>query len=785
MVHSRLASTPSQPGLLAPLATKLILQLEPLLSTIFNFRHVLICVSARIRLINFVNCDLFTSIHRQTRLLQPSPASRGFNRASLPVMSSDGPDTLPTPASSSRPKGTPSITPRRFNRFWQPRQFQTQPLPKFRTALGSLDESDTNQQPISPQSLFHSDPILPSSPSDRFQDESRKRKLQAEASGDEAVFKRPTLNLDDMPPLRFSTTTTSSSTLPGNDNEIQMSESQISLESLDSYRKATLSSFFKTSRGVARTPKKSPFLINTPSITEEPQPVDELANYAPRPIRKFGDRGVASQLLNREHGLGYSTGQPYLHTPACDPRTETASRTIPFCLTSTHNAPVTAVGDEEGCVRFFDTSPNDDPNEEKDLGVHSVHDNAIWDMDFSQDDMRLATTAGDAALIMDVTTKSIAARLADGHYNSTRQIAWQKGQSTGNVLTTSDKAGRIRLWDLRCPHSHVRSFSTISSSETGRRTVTIRDETIRPFQASTVNTLDNTHERTAHGKTSPASVTAIQWLPAGREHLLLSASEAEAVVKLWDLRYINRRHQEKSTPLSATTVPSNHAWRSYGITSLSLSSDTGRMYAVCKDNTIYAYSMSHLMLGHAPELKDLATKRRPIEAQGLGPLYGFKHDSFAARTFFVKCRIRPKGFSHSSDLLAVGSSESSVVLFPTDERYLRSACAQRAHLLDPPGTAPTPSRSFSSATGAEPTSSTIPIFRNGTALVHGHQREVSNVSWSYDGKLVSASDDSIVRQWQEDEGRARYLRQIGDFGGERYMAGWADVGSEWDDEDDE
>ncbi|KAI1017106.1 hypothetical protein LB504_006751 [Fusarium proliferatum] len=720
-------------------------------------------------------------------------------------MSSDGPDALPTPASSSRPKGTPSITPRRFNRFWQPRQFQTQPLPKFRTALGSLDESDTNQQPISPQSLFHSDPILPSSPSDRFQDESRKRKLQAEASGDEAVFKRPTLNLDDMPPLRFSattTTSTSSNTLPGYDNEIQMSENQISLESLDSYRRATLSNFFKTSRGVARTPKKSPFLVNTPSITEEPQPDNELANYAPRPIRKFGDRGVASQLLNREHGLGYSTGQTYLHTPACDPRTETArfhsrcidsyecltpsgGRTIPFCLTSTHNAPVTAVGDEEGCVRFFDTSPNDDPNEEKDLGVHSVHDNAIWDMDFSQDDMRLATTAGDAALVMDVTTKSIAARLADGHYNSTRQIAWQKGQSTGNVLTTSDKAGRIRLWDLRCPHSHVRSFSTISSSETGRRTVAVRDETIRPFQASTVNTLDNTHERTAHGKTSPASVTAIQWLPAGREHLLLSASEAEAVVKLWDLRYINRRHQEKSTPLSATVVPSNHAWRSYGITSLSLSSDAARMYAVCKDNTIYAYSMAHLMLGHAPELKDLATKRRPIEAQGLGPLYGFKHDSFAARTFFVKCRIRPKGLSHSSDLLAVGSSESSVVLFPTDERYLRSACAQRAHLLDPPGSAPTPSRSFSSAAGAEPTSSTIPIFRNGTALVHGHQREVSNVSWSYDGKLVSASDDSIVRQWQEDEGRARYLRQIGDFGGERYMAGWADVGSDWDDEDDE
>ncbi|KAH7246264.1 WD40-repeat-containing domain protein [Fusarium tricinctum] len=720
-------------------------------------------------------------------------------------MSSMEPDTLPTPSSSSRPKGTPSITPRRFNRFWQPRQIQTQPLPRYRTALGSLDETATNQQPISPQSLF-SDPVLPSSPSDRFNDESRKRKLQTDPSEAEAEFKRPTLNLDDMPPLRFNVTPNSSRTNISIDNEAQIPDSftrtPISLETLDSCRKATLSNFFKTSRGVARTPKKTPALSNTPSFVEELEPENELANYAPQPVRKFGNRGFASQLLNREHGLGYSAGQTHLHTPAYDPRAETArfysrcidsyeclapsgSRTIPFCLASTHNAPVAAVGDEEGCVRFFDTSPNDDPSEEKDLGVHSVHDNAIWDMDFSNDDMRLATTAGDAALVMDVTTKTIAARLSDGHYNSTRQIAWQKRQSVGNVLTTSDKAGRIRLWDLRCPSSHVRSFSTFSRSETGRRTVAMRDENIRPFQASTVNTLDNTHERTAHGKTSPASVTAIQWLPEGREHLLLSASEAEAVVKLWDLRYINRRHQEKSTPLASTAVPSNHAWRSYGITSLALSSDASRMYAVCKDNTIYAYSMSHLMLGHAPELEDHATKRRPIASQGLGPLYGFKHDSFAARTFFVKCSMRHKGLSHSSDLLAVGSSESSVVLFPTDERYLRSACAQRAHLLDPPGSAPTPSRSFSSTAGAEPTSSTIPIFRNGTPLIHGHSREVSNVSWSYDGKLVSASDDSVVRQWQEDEGRARYFRQVGDFGGERYFAGWADVGDDWDISDDE
>jgi hypothetical protein len=59
------------------------------------------------------------------------------------------------------------------------------------------------------------------------------------------------------------------------------------------------------------------------------------------------------------------------------------------------------------------------------------------------------------------------------------------------------------------------------------------------------------------------------------------------------------------------------------------------------------------------------------------------------------------------------------------------------------------------------------------------------LSWSTEGRLVTASDDYIVRHWQEDEGRARHLRQIGEFGGERFMCGWADVGEDWDLEDDE
>ncbi|KAM0434140.1 hypothetical protein ACHAPT_004085 [Fusarium lateritium] len=725
---------------------------------------------------------------------------------------------LPTPAQSSRRKANPSITPRRFTRFWYQRQAQTEELPKARSILGSLDSSAVNRQPLSPQSLFSdpiaSDPISPPSPTSRFQDDSRKRKLQAGQA--EPDFKRPALNLENMPPLRLNLPAQASQ-----DNDITLSDAptkaQDSQESLNSRRKATLSDFFRASRGGAQASKKKPTSISFPSPADAVEPnnvcqhpqafagvtdimTQPLEGYTPRPIRKFGNRGFEAQLLNREHGFGYPNGQTYLHTPAYNVRAETANfhsrstdyhecvardrpgNTIPFCLASANSAPVTAIGDEEGCVRFFNTTSTDNPAQDKVDAHFQVHNNAIWDMAFSRDDLRLATASGESGVIIDSITQTVAAKLEGGHWDSTRQIAWQQGQSMGNVLATSDKAGRIRLWDLRCPEARNRSFSTRSSSSGshGRRVVVQRDRNLDPFRAATVNVLDRTHERTMAGNTSTASVTAIQWLPADREHLLLSASEAEAVVKLWDLRYIKPRRQEKSTPLASTRAPSSHAWRSYGITSLALSSDSARMYAVCKDNTVYAYSTAHLMLGHAPELEDSATKRRPTGVEGLGPLYGFKHDSFSARTFYVKCSIREKGLSHTSDLLAVGSTSSSVMLFPTDERYLRSACAQRAHALDSPGSAGTPSRSFSST--PEPS---FPIFRIGTPLVHGHSSEVTNVSWTHDGKLVSASDDYIVRQWQEDSTRARHYRQVGDFGGERHMAGWADVGDDWDAEDDE
>jgi WD40 repeat protein len=719
-------------------------------------------------------------------MTMPSPAS------DLPLPQS------PTRTTRRKPRGNPSITPRRFGRFFTPRSALNG---GGRTILGSLSaaavNSNANSFPLSPESLANdplsSDPIYPS-PSDR-PGQSRKRKDNDQHQAAEPVIKRRGFLLQDipMPQPDFGKPNVENT----GSRDVKMATKLGQEDILGQKRKAVLNHFFMAPRGSSRMQD-----LPVSDVTVEEPP------YQPRPIRKFGNRGFEAQLLDREHGYSRRDGRQHLSLPAYDTRIQTETfysnssdlvhcesrdgpgNTIPFCLASFHRAPLTAIGDEEGCVRFLATNGMFSNNEKTSSQVR-VHDNAIMDLSISNDDMRLATACGDrTAKIVDVTTMAVAVNLSTGsdqaHEDTLRQVAFQPGQANGSVLATSDRAGRIQVWDLRCSAVPVNNFSTPKPNRY------LRNLNLAPGYAQVVNTIDNAHLRTAQGNVSSASVTAIQWLNPGREHLLLSASEANASIKLWDTRYIKPRRQAGETPLAATPQPSTHTWRTYGITSLALSGDAARLYAVCRDSTVYAYSVPHLMLGHAPELLDGAYKRRPTGAEGMGPLYGLRHDKFSARSFFIKSAIRPAGPNGSAELLAVGSSSSCAMLFPLDERHMRTAWGQRSHLLDSSFTSSTPNSSFSSAPATPsasfsgPSSSSLPIFRVGTPLVHGHEREVAIPSWTCEGKLVTASDDSVVRHWQQDDGtRARYLRRVGEFGGERHMAGWAEVEDEWDDDEDE
>jgi WD40 repeat protein len=321
------------------------------------------------------------------------------------------------------------------------------------------------------------------------------------------------------------------------------------------------------------------------------------------------------------------------------------------------------------------------------------------------------------------------------------------------------------------------------------------------------------------GRIGEVSVTSLQFLPPGREHLLLTSCEADASVKLWDIRAVHTNRQHKtSTPVSFTAPPASHiAFRPFVICSMALGGDGTRLYALCKDNTVYAYSTAHLVLGHANELIPARPGAEPPRRrhhpqgtahEGLGPLYGFRHPLFHATSFYVKASIR-RAADGRSELLAVGSSDGCAVLFPTDERYLKDAWASpniddelyyagtpTSNATTTPQPALRPSTALTRTNSmsnlflprqpGNSSSNTTPIARRGTPLVRGHGKEVGAVAWKSEGKLVTVGDDFLVRCWSEEEkGKAADLRLGGEGEGRRWGCGWADVGDGWEGDQDD
>lgn len=505
-----------------------------------------------------------------------------------------------------------------------------------------------------------------------------------------------------------------------------------------------------------------------------------------------------------------------------------------------------AVGDEEGYIRLLDSNKEFSK-------IHlsfQAHSNAIIDIAFSEDDYLLATASGDqTGKVIDMLTQTPISVLAQ-HTASLKQVRFQPGRGSSSVLATSSRDGSIQIWDLRCRNGAppvqeildrpvslgyraprkinsgcvVNSIYGAHGHPPRHRYQTRQNPNLRltslPSSAATSSDIGSRGE--VPGRIGEVSVTAIQFLHPGQEHLLLSASEADATVKLWDIRSLqngNKSHRNAyPTPVSHTRQPDSHlSFRPFGISGLALSGDGGRLYTLCKDNTVYTYSTAHLVLGHAPELSAQAGLEPPRRAKqplqsGLGPMYGFRHPSFHATSFYIKAAVRPAR-DGKPEMLAVGSSDGCPVLFPTDERYFRRDLG--AGRGAPPngvdeqrsgpminlagrnsslsgidggrgGRRPGLTRTNSVTTLSARLNDSVPVYRPyGTALVRGHDKEVGPLSWTCDGKLVTVGDDYDVRCWAEGRERAADLRRGGEVNGRRWASGWADVGEEWQgDEDD-
>lgn len=466
-----------------------------------------------------------------------------------------------------------------------------------------------------------------------------------------------------------------------------------------------------------------------------------------------------------------------------------------------------AIGDEEGSVKFVESAKDGTPAFDDTHLAIRPHINAIIDIVFSEDDLQLGTASGDqTARVVDMTTQTCTAIFAH-HSASLKQIRFQPGNDS--ILATSSRDGTIQIWDRRCKGADGPAHFMHHAIENNVR---VEQASTKITYGRPVNSMYDAHRTWNTTRISPSridaspregpgetragsvSVTALQFLPVGQEHLLLSACEADASVRLWDIRLLYNKSKGSPTPISITKPPPLHSsWRHFGNNSINISGDGSRIYTLCKDNTVYAYSTAHLIAGHAPELaRTTQTRAGPQRGvqEGLAPLYGFRHPKMHATTFYVKSAIR-KAKDGKSELLAVGSSDHCALLFPTDERYLKFPDSTSTPPSDgtlfgpslPLLRRPTLRKSGSGIGLGGRGENPIPICTNGTALVRGHDAEVNALCWSNDGELITVGDDFNVRCWREGSD-ARELRQGGETQGRRWNCGWAEVSETYDEDDD-
>ena len=671
--------------------------------------------------------------------------------SSPPNPSSSSPLATRSSSSHSRLRKAPTVTPKRFTKFFTPRA-------SLSTRGARQSKAGRQLRDITKNGANRRRQLLP------FKDDISKHIQEDEETIRPLKRRRTSVHLQSSPPQ--------SSPLKHVEAAGEVSHSLPDFE--------------------AASPSASD-VDGRPELLESVQPF-------PEPIRRLRANGGSRRVLERAFGgydavfCGYRGAQHgadwrsetanFVSTPT-DVHSFRSGTAIPFCTASCHTNSLVALGDEEGSIRLVDTSPESDFTRTH-INLR-VHRNAVMDLAFSSDDFLLATASGDqTSRIVDMHTQQVLCVLS-GHGSSVKQVRFRPNDD--NIITTSSRDGTVQIWDLRCAER-----GSVQSLRVGQRRDLNEDGVPEPSIRYARHGLKvgPAHRGTKyygvrapgtqHSDENAVSITAIEHLPNGREHLLITASELSASIKLWDLRNAGRRDP---VPLSSTPLPESHrTTRNFGVSSMVFSGDGARLYTLCKDATVYAYSTNHLMIGHAPELSSAMSRRRTLKEpkDSVGPLYAFRHPALTTGSFYVKLALR-RAQSDKSELLAVGSGSGSPVLISTDEQYF-SAREASTDTLEENNEDEEDDELPSPTSRSDATESPLPVHSLGTALARGHNKEVTSLCFSHQGgELVTVSDDFTARCWRQDGVKAREMRGCGEGGGRRWGYGWAEMDAAWDEED--
>lgn len=496
----------------------------------------------------------------------------------------------------------------------------------------------------------------------------------------------------------------------------------------------------------------------------------------PKPIRRAKQQHVYPRA---EHLTGNFWSGP---DDCFRTRQPNGQRVLPFCIAACNTNSLIAMGDELGAVKILDSAAGSREGFSNAYLSINAHNNAVMDLTFSSDDRLLCSGGGDqTARIIDMRSQKTILILNE-HRSSLRQVLFQPGND--NIVGTSSRDGTVLIWDLRCETRNP--TRVISGYDTAWRDY---DRTLPQGKSiHSIKTVLSPAAAAANARravpTTPSnrnlpSITSMTFLNTSQPNLLLTASDDTSKLALWDLRFRARSRSATSgasIPVSTSApIPSHARHRDWGITSLTLSSDFARCYAMCRDNTIYTYSTAHIALGAASSVfanpdQSISHRARPAPSEGALPLYALTNPALHVSTFFVRGAIRRPG-PDAPELLATGTGDPTPLLFPTDERLLRTTPRASAgyhaptptptpapQLATPPASSPAsaPSKSLSRAVLANAQAANpFPTYVAGTALMGAHSGDVTAVAWSADGALCSIADDCTARVWREGAGVVR------------------------------
>ncbi|XP_015191632.1 PREDICTED: protein lethal(2)denticleless [Polistes dominula] len=277
-----------------------------------------------------------------------------------------------------------------------------------------------------------------------------------------------------------------------------------------------------------------------------------------------------------------------------------------FCIKKGYEQ-ILALANEDGRVALQDI--NIRKRHDTPLEGTQAHGNAIFDVAWMPNDLKLVTVSGDhSAKLWDVSQSEIKQiDIFQAHLRSVKTAVFRPEDKA--IFATGARDGIIMIWDIRARHSaQLKADNCI-------------------FNAHSSVSVSNKHRKNRNHLSCTQSITSLGFQD---DNSLISCAAGDGVIKVWDLRKNYTVYKRDAMPKHSMYYAGSSLRN--GFSSLLICPARITLYASCMDNVIYAYNISS------------------YNTYPVAQFYGHQNS-----TYYVKTSLSPDGrylTSGSSDEIA-------------------------------------------------------------------------------------------------------------------------------------